>query len=78
MEYFDYNRRFILSTDASQVGSGVTSAQDDDADIQRIVAYDGHKFKGPQVNWSIPEKELFAFVHAVKVLQPYLYGAHFL
>ena len=40
-----------------------------------LVACEGAKLKGAQVNWSVTEKELFGVVHAFRAWRCYLEGA---
>ena len=77
LAYPDYKRRFTLATDASAVATGATIFQEDAEGSLRPIAHAYHRFTGAQVNWSIPEKELFALVHAARVFRPYLYGTKF-
>ena len=53
LAYPDYKRQFVLDTDASDVGTGATLAQDDENGIRKVVGYASYKFTGAECNWSI-------------------------
>ena len=76
LAYHGFSKQFILSTDASQIGTGATLSQMQD-DRRRTIAYDSQKLIGPEKHWSTPEKGLYALVQGYKTFQAYLYGANF-
>lgn len=67
-----------LQTDASETGYGGMLYQiDPETGNPHIIQIFSGGFKGPQCNYSIPKKELFAIVFALKHLRWYLRGSRF-
>ena len=75
--YPDYDREFILYTDASNVAVGAILAQMDDTGANHPVAYSLRVLNKHEKNYSVTEKECLAVLHAVKQFQHYIYGTHF-
>ena len=77
LQYPDPNKRFILRTDACVTGFGGYLYQEgENGEILLIHTFSGG-FKGAQRGYSIPKKELFAIVYALRHLSFYLRGADF-
>ncbi|GBN08859.1 Retrovirus-related Pol polyprotein from transposon 17.6 [Araneus ventricosus] len=70
----DFNKEFILQTDASNSGMGVILAQKDDNDKEHPVLYLSKKFSETEKKYSTIERECAAIIFAVKKLQCYLDG----
>ena len=76
LQYPDFSREFILTTDASNEGAGAILSQGEiGADLP--VAYASRSFTKAEKNYSTVEKELAAIVWGVKHFRPYLYGRKF-
>jgi hypothetical protein len=74
----DFDRTFILQTDASNFGLGAVLSQLDDNQTEHPVLYLSRKLQGAEENYSVPEKECLAIVWAVTKLSYYLYGRVFI
>ena len=72
----DFNRKFILQTDASQYGLGAVLEQEFE-DGRRPVMFISKKLSGAECNYAVIKKECYAIVWAVKTLKVYLEGREF-
>ncbi|GBN10432.1 hypothetical protein AVEN_190782-1 [Araneus ventricosus] len=70
----DFNKEFILQTDASNSGMAVILAQKDDNGNEHPVLYLSKKFSETEKKYSATERECAALIFAVKKLQCYLDG----
>ena len=71
----DYTREFWLCCDASEHGVGaVLSQPDDKGEDPRPLAYASRKFNPTEMQWSMPEKELFAIVWSLEHFEAYIKG----
>ena len=66
----DINRRFVIKTDASNLGMGAILEQDN-----RIIRYYSYKWKDSEKNYTIVEKEMFAIVRALRDFHNIIYGS---
>ncbi|XP_069993534.1 uncharacterized protein [Penaeus vannamei] len=73
----NFQKPFILRTDASQDGVGAVLMQETDGEIYPV-AYHSCKLKSAERNYSTVEKELLAVVDGIKKYYFYLYGDKFL
>lgn len=73
----DFTREFILYTDASNVALGAILAQVDSEGRERVCFYASRLLKGPELHYSISEKECLAVVWAIKYFRIYLYHSKF-
>ena len=73
----DFNRHFILQTDASDVGVGAVLSQLDDAGNDHPIAYYSRKLLPREKNYSTIEKECLAIKVSVEHFQAYLVGRRF-
>ena len=73
----DMQREFEVSTDASDTGLGCILSQRDQTGVDRPVSFASKAFSGSEKNWHTRDKEVFAFVFALRKFRPYLLGMHF-
>lgn len=73
----DWDRSFVVATDASGFCCGAVLAQKDANGDERPVAFLSKKFGVHEVGWPAHEKELFAIKLALEKWRHYLYGRHF-
>jgi RNase H-like domain found in reverse transcriptase len=71
-----FNKRFFLAPDASTTGIGAMIYQLHDY-VACPVAFISHAFNATELNWSIPEKELYALIYSMDKFKPYLFGPQF-
>jgi hypothetical protein len=72
----DFEKPFILSTDASNFAVGAVLSQEIDG-AEHPVAYASRQLNSAEVNYTVTERELLAIVWAVKYFRCYLYGRKF-
>lgn len=72
----DITKRFVLRTDASDLGIGAMLLQEHD-DKLFPVSFISKKLSSSEKNYSTMEKECLAIVWAVKKFMPYLYETEF-
>ena len=73
----DFNRQFVLQTDASDRGIGAVLSQVDGDGIERPVAYYSKKLLPREERYSVIEKECLAIKSAIAAFQVYLLGRPF-
>lgn len=73
LQYPDFNKQFVLTTDASQFAIGAVLSQND-----HPICYASRTLNEHEKNYSTIEKELLAIVWSTKYFRPYLYGIKFL
>ena len=74
----NFDREFIIYTDASNAGVGAVLCQCDDNGDQHPVSYLSKKLQKGEKHLSTIEKECWAIVYAVQKLKPYIWGRHFI
>ena len=72
----DFNRNFILQTDASDVGVGAALLQKYEDGVFPV-AFTSKKLLLRERNYSVTERECLAIIFGVKKFQKYLYGKEF-
>lgn len=76
LQYPDFNKPFILTTDASNIALGAVLSQGNiGSDLP--IAYASRTLNSAENNYSTIEKELLAIVWATKYFRPYLFGRKF-
>jgi hypothetical protein len=73
--HFDPTRRLRLETDASDVAMGGVISQLQDDKLWHPIAYFSKQFKGAELNYATPDKELMAIVECFKHWRHYLEGS---
>lgn len=76
LQYPDFTREFILTTDASNVAIGAVLSQGT-IGSDKPIAYASRTLNSSELNYSTIEKELLAIVWATKYFRPYLFGRKF-
>lgn len=76
LQYPDYSKEFILTTDASNDGLGAVLSQGT-VGVDLPIAYASRKLNKAEMHYTTSEKELLAIVWATKYFRPYLYGRRF-
>lgn len=74
----DYERVFILDTDASDTGIGAVLSQVQEDGSERVIAYASRVLTKPERRYCVTRRELLAVVSFVQHFRPYLLGKHFL
>jgi hypothetical protein len=75
LQYPDFSKEFVLTTDASNMGLGTVLSQGSIGKDLPIF-YTSRSFNKAEVNYTKLERELLAVVTATKYFRPYLYGRH--
>jgi hypothetical protein len=77
LAYPNFEREFILFTDASDLALGAILSQKDHEGYERVIAYASRTLSPAEKNYSVTEKECLAVVWAIKYFRQYLHGSHF-
>lgn len=72
----DFDKPFILQTDASDYGIGAVLSQET-AEGEKVICYLSRSLTKPERGYSITEKECLAVIYAIEKLKPYLLGTKF-
>ena len=70
----DFEKEFVLETDASGQGLGAVLAQEQESGAKAPIAYASRTFQKHERNYGVTELEALGVVWAVKHFRPYLYG----
>ncbi|XP_063891879.1 retrovirus-related Pol polyprotein from transposon 297 [Helicoverpa armigera] len=76
LQYPDFTKEFILTTDASKYALGAVLSQGT-IGSDRPISYASRTLNSSEINYSTIEKELLAIVWATKYFRPYLFGRKF-
>lgn len=76
LQYPDFEKQFILTTDASNFAIGAVLSQGN-VPHDKPVAYASRTLNDSETKYSTIEKELLAIVWACKYFRPYLFGRKF-
>eukprot|EP00731_Ephydatia_muelleri_P034946 Em0087g15a len=77
LSYPDYSRRFVLDTDASDIGIGAVLSQEDATGSEVVIAYASRTLSRPEQRYCVTRKELLAAVEFVHHFRQYLLGREF-
>lgn len=72
----DFEREFVIQTDASDYGVGAVLTQNFD-EGEKVIAYISRSLTRQERNFSTTEKECLAVLFAIEKLRPYVEGTHF-
>src|ERR1035438_5241613 len=73
----DFDRPFILFTDALAHGLGAILSQKDDDGAKHVIAYASHGIHGSEENYGVTKLECLAVIWAIKHFRCYLVGMQF-
>ena len=73
----DYQKPFILDTDASNLGIGAVLSQEQDDGQERVIAYGSRILSKAERRYCVTRRELLAVVYFLQHFRPYLLGRHF-
>lgn len=76
LQYPDFTKEFILTTDASNVALGAVLSQGT-IGSDKPICYASRTLNDSETNYSTIEKELLAIVWATRYFRPYLFGRKF-
>jgi len=76
LQYPDFSKPFILTTDASGIAVGGILSQGE-INKDRPIAYASRTLTDNEVKYDTYEKEVLAIIYCVKHFRPYLYGRKF-
>ena len=77
LAYPQFDRPFVLQTDASDKGLGAALTQFDPNNKEHVIAYASRSLTDREKNYSATEKEALAIVFAVEHFRVYLLGRQF-
>lgn len=70
----NWENKFILQTDASNMAIGAVLAQEDEHGDERVVQYASRKLTSAEGKWDTREKELIAIIWGCETFRPYILG----
>ena len=73
----DFSKPFILTTDASDLGTGAILTQKSEDQKEHVVGYQSYTFTKAEPNYSTSEKEMLAVLKGVHYFRSYLEGQRF-
>ena len=78
LAYPDFNRQFILNTDASDTGIGAVLSQINGEGRERVIAYGSRLLTKCKRRYCVTRRELLAVVNFVKQHRSYLVDQRFI
>jgi hypothetical protein len=69
-----YNKRFLLTTDASQYATSAILLQTNQEVKEVIIAYGGRKLSGLEQSYTTTECQCLAVIAGLEEFEPYLWG----
>ncbi|CAM4673076.1 unnamed protein product [Lepidochelys kempii] len=73
----DFDKPFLVTTDASERGVGAVLMQKEPDQEFYPGVFLSKKLSERESNWSVTEKECYAFVYTLEKLRPYVWGQRF-
>eukprot|EP00111_Clytia_hemisphaerica_P016400 TCONS_00048555-protein len=77
LEFPNFNKEFVLNTDASGLAIGYVLSQTSDGEKPLPIRYGGRVLKDAEIRYTITEKELLSLVYAIRDCTQYLEGRFF-
>jgi transposase InsO family protein len=77
LRYPDFNKPFIVSTDASAYALGFVLSQEFE-DGEHPIAFGSQSLKGSERNYGNTDREMLAIIRGVEHFRTYLYGTRFI
>ena len=74
----NFEKKFILTTDASNLAIGAVLSQEDENDVERPICFLSRKLNEHELNYATTHKECLAVVWSIDELRHYLQGHKFL
>ena len=68
----NFDKPFILSTDASDMAIGYVLGQTDDQDREHVISYGGRSLTKDEKKWDTTDKECLAIVEGLRHYEPYV------
>jgi len=78
LAYPNFNKPFILYTDAFTFALGAIMQQKDDNNVEHVISYASRTLNKHELNYSITELECLAVIWAIRYFHHYLHGQKFL
>lgn len=72
----DFSKKFSIHCDASKYGVGVVLTQGEGVE-EHPIAFDGRKFRGAELNYSVTEQECLSVVFGIQKFRPFIEGYEF-
>ena len=77
LHFPDFNKHFMVSTDACDQGIGAVLSQADAKGNEVVIYYASRTLQIPGRKWCVREKEALAIIYACETFRPNLYGSRF-
>lgn len=76
LQYPDFKKPFIVTTDASEYAVGAILSQGKLGE-DRAISYASRAMSAAERNYNVTKKELLAIMYAIETFRPYIYGRNF-
>ena len=74
LPYPDMNRKFTLTTDASDFAISYILSQHDKDGVERVIEFAGRALRGPELNYTVTDKEGLGIMEGFRHFHTYLFG----